>query len=54
MSVEYIEHSWPDGDLAGWDGPGWYFWDESQSQCIGPFEDAGEASYSAAVYAAAL
>lgn len=41
---------WPgdplDGELAGYDGPGWYFWDETQAYCHGPFgtkEDAESA-----------
>lgn len=28
----------------GYDGPGWYFWDETQSNCIGPFPDVLEAT----------
>ena len=31
----------PDGDIAGWDGPGWYFWDESY-HLHGPFSSKEE------------
>ena len=29
---------------AGWDGPGWYFWDETEAYCHGPFATRGETS----------
>ena len=25
---------------AGYNGPGWYFWDETQTQCYGPYKTA--------------
>lgn len=27
-----------DADLCGFTTPGYYFWDETQSQCYGPYE----------------
>lgn len=30
-------HEVEDPDLCGFTEPGWYFWDETQSQCFGPF-----------------
>lgn len=33
--IEYLnvgEANW------GWNGPGWYFWDESEAYCHGPYE----------------
>jgi len=38
--VYYYAHGkdWHDADAQGFDGPGWYFWDETESQCYGPYE----------------
>lgn len=33
--IEYLEKGSPN---YGWNGPGWYFWDESQAYCHGPYE----------------
>lgn len=32
-----------EADLAGWDGSGWYFWDETGAHCHGPFGTKQEA-----------
>lgn len=37
--IVYIGTEPEDADLCGWSALGWYFWDETQSQCYGPFED---------------
>lgn len=35
--IDYLEK----GDNQwGWNGPGWYFWDESGAYCHGPYESA--------------
>jgi hypothetical protein len=52
--VDYIATDWPDADLAGWEGPGWYFWTEDQATCIGPFATAAEAEAAAKEYAETL
>ncbi len=41
--VQYIAEPGPDGDLWGWAGAGWYFWDETGSQGYGPYEDEATA-----------
>jgi len=35
--IEYIDKPWEESDVAGWHGVGWYFWDESQIYCYGPY-----------------
>ena len=35
--VQHITEKFEDADLAGYTLPGWYFWDETESQCYGPF-----------------
>ena len=39
-----------DAQAAGWDGPGWYFWDESWAYCHGPFSTREEASKALSIY----
>jgi hypothetical protein len=41
-AVELLK-TFPDADVAGWDGPGWYFWDETEAHCHGPFGTKVEA-----------
>ena len=48
--VEYLQGDWPDARLAGWDGPGWYFWTETWSYCVGPFKTKEEATDAAKIY----
>ena len=48
--IEYIAITFPDANLAGWTGPGWYFWDEAQSSCIGPFGSKAECERAAKHY----
>ena len=40
--------------LYGWNGPGWYFWDETEAHCYGPFETAEEANKKLKEYAETL
>lgn len=39
MIVQYIHETFEDAHLAGYTNPGWYFWDETESQCYGPYID---------------
>lgn len=41
---------WEDGPLAGWQGDGWYFWDETGAYCVGPFDTKDEATKAAKDY----
>lgn len=41
--VELILEAFPDAELAGWKGPGWYFWDEVGQYCYGPYPLEDEA-----------
>jgi len=41
-TVEVITEPTADAKLAGWDGPGWYFWDETV-HLHGPFGTKEEA-----------
>jgi hypothetical protein len=49
--VVCIETEPEDADLSGWDGPGWYFWDEAY-QLHGPFGTKEEASSAFSTYCA--
>lgn len=33
-----------DLELAGFTTPGWYFWDETDTQCYGPFDTEEKAT----------
>lgn len=36
--IQFIKHGdWEDSEWAGWTAPGWYFWDETDAGCVGPF-----------------
>lgn len=39
---------------AGWNGQGWYFWDETQAYCYGPFETEKKAEQALINYAETL
>ena len=43
--VEYLEKGdFEDAIYRGWNGPGWYFWDEADGQfCYGPYESNAKA-----------
>ena len=53
--VQYIAKAWPgggttrngipfkDADQAGFTQPGWYFWDETEAFCHGPYKTLEEA-----------
>ena len=41
--VQKLVGSWDGCEAQGWDGPGWYFWDETQAYCHGPFKTEWEA-----------
>lgn len=36
---------------AGYDGPGWYFWDETGAHCHGPFSTREESKENLELYA---
>jgi len=54
-NVEYmlVNPNTSDWD-SGWDGPGWYYWDETGSSCVGPFESAKIANEKLREYARGL
>lgn len=52
-SVCYLAKPPEDADLSGWDGPGWYFWDEAY-QLHGPFGAKEEANGALSTYCAQL
>lgn len=52
--IHLLEEETPELVLAGWDGPGWYFVDESQANIHGPFETRAEASRAMRAYAESL
>lgn len=41
--VDYYDEGWMDAEEAGYEGPGWYFWDETQTTCFGPYPDSDTA-----------
>lgn len=48
--IQFINESFPDAKLAGWTGPGWYFWDEIWCHCYGPYETEEVAIANVKVY----
>jgi len=51
---ENVAEIWEDADCAGWRGPGWYFWDETQAYCHGPYESEEIAKQKSDEYGANL
>jgi hypothetical protein len=43
-----------DAQAAGYNGPGWYFWDETESLCYGPYGSREEAAEKMREYATTL
>ena len=43
--VEFLENGdFEDSAYRGWNGPGWYFWDEADGQfCYGPYDSSTKA-----------
>jgi len=37
MHIHFYDTPWEGGQDQGYQGPGWYFWDETQSDCVGPY-----------------
>lgn len=56
--IEYyddvIKNTWLEWQEAGYDGPGWYFWDEVQMYCYGPYKTADDARLAEQEYADTL
>jgi len=53
-SVRYYDEESQGLKDAGYEGPGWYFWDETESFCYGPFESKSEAETKCIEYASTL
>lgn len=51
QGVMLIPTKFEDSELAGWTGPGWYFWTEDQAHCIGPYDSGQEAMREQEAYA---
>ena len=49
--IEYLDKPWPDALLQGWNGLGWYFWDETQAYCYGPYPSSVAAQNALEEYA---
>ena len=41
-------------EVEGFKGEGWYFWDETETQLIGPFKSDERAQIALSVYAASM
>lgn len=52
--IQYIDQAFEDAIERGYEGPGWYFWDETSVYCYGPFQTEAEASEGELDYARAL
>lgn len=48
--VKFYDYG-PQSQLWGYSGPGWYFWDESETFAYGPYESEDLASRAMDVYA---
>jgi hypothetical protein len=44
-NVQYLHEPFENSDIAGYRGPGWYFWDETQAGCYGPYNSKEEAEW---------
>lgn len=49
--IHLIKEANDDLIAAGYEGPGWYFWDETDAYCHGPFSTRDEASDACREYA---
>ena len=51
--IDYLDSTQETEDLrlAGYISPGWYYWDETQAGCYGPYESQDAAAQAAAAYA---
>lgn len=54
QNIQFIKQLWALGEQQGWDGPGWYFWDEVQQYCHGPFNEELDAKIGLSEYMAEL
>jgi hypothetical protein len=52
--IEYLPAAWEGCDQDGWNGPGWYFWDETWANCHGPYLTREEAVAAVIKYAESL
>lgn len=54
--LDYDDRTVIANDLCrrGYSVPGWYFWDETEAYCQGPFQDRDEASRKLDEYAKSL
>lgn len=52
--IQNIRHPFEDSDIAGYQGPGWYFWDETGMYCYGPYRTKSEAAKEKHAYAKQL
>lgn len=51
--IEYIDNNRPfeDAEERGYRGPGWYFWDETQTDVFGPYKSEEDAKQEELRYA---
>jgi len=43
-NADPIEYLFIGNESQGWEGAGWYFWDETWCDCYGPYESAKKAT----------
>jgi hypothetical protein len=43
-NIQFISQPFEDCYERGYSYPGWYFWDETQADCIGPFTTLSRAT----------
>jgi hypothetical protein len=54
MAIMYIEKEWNGSDAQGYTTQGWYFWDEADTYCYGPYQTQEKAKHEEGRYAAFL
>ena len=54
LFVNPVTNNWLKNPEDDWDGPGWYFWDETEAECHGPCNSAKEAEKELKEYALSL
>lgn len=54
QEIQYLATGWEGCERDGWNGIGWYFWDETWSRCHGPYTSKQEAVAAIIKYAESL
>lgn len=48
--VQFLSQMWDTANMQGYAGRGWYFWDEAECDCYGPYDNREEAQKKSSLY----